>query len=94
MIYPNPSTNGSVVTIEIPTAQKNTKTEVYIYNALGEIVINEQINSSSIELKTLTSGIYFCKKYSWSELSETFNHSININYNYTDIYDWACNSIH
>lgn len=61
LIYPNPSTNGSVVTIEIPNSQKNVKTEVFVYNALGEIVITELINSSNIELKTLPSGIYFCK---------------------------------
>lgn len=61
LIYPNPSSSGSVITIEIPQSQKNSKTEIYIYNAIGELIITEQINGSSLKLKELPSGIYFCK---------------------------------
>ncbi len=61
LIYPNPASSGSVVTIEIPYSAKNTKTEVYIYNSIGKIISHEQISTSFIKLKELSSGIYFCK---------------------------------
>ncbi len=60
-IYPNPSANGTNVTIEISISTKNSRIQLLIYNSIGQLITSEQITGSSIELKELQSGIYFCK---------------------------------
>jgi subtilisin family serine protease len=61
LIYPNPAIDGNTITIDIPGFRKNTKTELLIYNAVGSLIKHEQISGSSVELKRLASGLYFCK---------------------------------
>lgn len=60
-IFPNPSRDGNRITIDISSFSKNIKTELMIYNTMGELISVEQINGSSVELKRLSAGIYFCK---------------------------------
>ncbi len=61
MIYPNPSQSGSRVTIVISNTIKNIKTELLIYNSIGQLITSEQIIGSSVISNELPSGIYFCK---------------------------------
>lgn len=61
LIYPNPAIDGSAITIDIRGFQKNTKTSLLIYNAVGSLIKEEQVSGSSVELKRLASGLYFCK---------------------------------
>jgi len=61
LIYPNPAMDGSAITIDIRGFQKNTKTVLLIYNAVGSLIKEEQVSGSSVELKRLASGLYFCK---------------------------------
>lgn len=60
-IYPNPSTNGTNVTIEIETSTKNTTSQLMIYNSIGQLITTEQIKGSSVQLKNVSSGLYFCR---------------------------------
>lgn len=59
-IYPNPSTNGTNVTIEV-SASTNSNARLMIYNSIGQLIATEQIKGSSVELKNLPSGLYYCK---------------------------------
>lgn len=61
LIYPNPSSAGTLITITISGSQKNLKTELLIYNAMGQLITTQQITGSGAELQALSSGIYFCK---------------------------------
>lgn len=60
-IYPNPSLNGNNVTIEIHSLVLNKTTELLIYNSIGQLITSEQIKGSSVLIKELPSGLYFCK---------------------------------
>jgi len=59
-IYPNPFSNST--TIEIKSAIVNLKSEIFIYDALGQVV-HQQILNSKLETLNLNlpSGIYFYK---------------------------------
>ncbi len=60
-IYPNPTTSGSIVTIDISNFKAKDKMELTIYNALGEQVKSITVASSSVQLNnSLPSGVYFC----------------------------------
>ena len=56
-IYPNPA--NDVLNIDLGILKENT--EIKIYNALGELVLNETLTTQNSSLKThhLQSGIYF-----------------------------------
>jgi hypothetical protein len=60
-IYPNPF--SSSITIDVSNFGINNRTELVIFNALGEQVVNTTITkqSSIIQTNNLTSGIYFYK---------------------------------
>ena len=61
LVYPNPAMDGSAITIAIRGFQKNTKTALLIYNAVGSLIKEEQVSGSSVEIKGLAAGLYFCK---------------------------------
>lgn len=61
MIYPNPVQSGNLLAISISNNIKNSRTELLIYNSVGQLITSEQITGPSVTLKELPSGIYFCK---------------------------------
>ena len=61
LIYPNPSQSGNTITISLSNNIKKVKTEVFIYNSLGQLITKEQMTSSTVILKELSAGMYFCK---------------------------------
>lgn len=60
-MYPNPF--GSFTTLHINNVSTSAKTELKIYNALGEEVVNTIITNESTQIETtnLPSGLYFYK---------------------------------
>lgn len=60
-MYPNPF--GSFTTLHINNVSTSNKTELKIYNALGEEVVNSMITNESTQIETtnLPSGLYFYK---------------------------------
>ncbi len=60
-IYPNPSINGSTIVIQILSNLQNKTSELLIYNSIGQLITSEQIKGSTVELNTLSSGMYYCK---------------------------------
>jgi subtilisin family serine protease len=60
LIYPNPSTAGSTVVIDITSVKANDKTELKIYNGLGQMIKEISVISPTIQLSGLPSGVYFC----------------------------------
>lgn len=61
LIYPNPTPTGSTLTITLSSSLKNIKTEVLIYNSVGQLITREQMTNSAVTLKELETGMYFCK---------------------------------
>ncbi|HEY0029629.1 MAG TPA: S8 family serine peptidase [Bacteroidia bacterium] len=61
LIYPNPSLAAGSITIDFFNIQKNAKTDLLVYNGIGQLISTHHINDSSIELNKLSAGIYFCK---------------------------------
>ena len=60
-IYPNPSSSGGIVNIDISNFKSKDKMELSIYNTLGELVKTINVTTSSIQLNnSLSSGVYFC----------------------------------
>ncbi|MBI5219332.1 MAG: immune inhibitor A [Bacteroidia bacterium] len=59
---PNPATDLITFNYNVPAGNKNSI--FYIYNSIGDIVISKGIdpgkNASSVSLKELPAGIYFC----------------------------------
>lgn len=51
-IYPNPATSTVYVNTTEPL-------QVKVYNVLGEVVINKQVNNKELNVSALTNGIYF-----------------------------------
>ena len=71
MIYPNPFTFST--TIEIKSEIQNLKSEIFIYDVLGQIMHKQILNSKKEMLKLdLPAGIYFCTFESKSEKGEVF----------------------
>jgi subtilisin family serine protease len=61
LIYPNPSSSGTVINVDVSIYKPNDKAELRIYNALGELVKTVAVSSSTIQLNnTFKPGIYFC----------------------------------
>ncbi len=61
IIYPNPSSAGTILNIEVSSIRPIDKTVMKIYNTLGELVKTISLNNSSIQLNNdLLPGIYFC----------------------------------
>ena len=61
LIYPNPSQSGNTITISLSNSIKKTKSEVFIYNSVGQLIAKQQITGSSVTLNELSAGMYFCK---------------------------------
>jgi sugar lactone lactonase YvrE len=58
IIYPNPSDGKFTLALK----GNNEKVEIEIYNLLGEMVCNSQVNAGgNINLEKLTKGVYICK---------------------------------
>lgn len=58
LVYPNPSVDK----LTIMTSKKNTKEEVLIFNSIGILVKDVQINTeSNIDISDLSEGIYFIR---------------------------------
>ena len=56
-VFPNPAASGSIVNISIRKELLNTR--LLVYSSNGQLVMNEQISSSSVDLKNLNAWIYF-----------------------------------
>ncbi len=67
-VYPNPAKD--ILYIDLGVAYKNTKIE--IYNAVGDLVLTEQLTTQNSSLLThhLTSGIYFYKAICGDKISQ------------------------
>jgi subtilisin family serine protease len=61
LIYPNPSSSGSTITISLSGKGLQNNTDLEIYNSIGQLIETEPISGTTIEIKKLASGIYFCK---------------------------------
>ena len=61
LIYPNPSSEGTMLNVNITDFKSSDKVELKIYNAIGELVKTSTINNNSVQLNnSLKSGVYFC----------------------------------
>lgn len=56
--YPNPTTG--LLTLALPTADRETATTVYLRNAAGQVVLEQAINNSApLDLSNLPPGVYW-----------------------------------
>lgn len=61
LLYPNPSSSNTPITFNVTTYNPNEKTNIIIYNSLGQGVKTIAVNNSSSAFQTqLPAGIYFC----------------------------------
>ncbi len=61
VIYPNPSSQGTVVNLAVSNYKSSDKVELRIYNAVGEFVKSINVNNHTVQLNnTLKAGVYFC----------------------------------
>ncbi len=61
LIYPNPSGSGNEINISISNYKGKDKTELKIYNTIGELIKVVNVSGSLIQLSgAIPSGIYFC----------------------------------
>ena len=61
LLYPNPADNN--ITIEMPKGSESEKNRIYIYDAVGSIVLqkNTADKSINIDISALSKSIYFVK---------------------------------
>lgn len=61
LIYPNPSLQGTIISINISGIQPKKNVELKIYNDMGQEIKYKSISDTKIQLDGLPSGIYFFK---------------------------------
>lgn len=71
LIYPNPASTGSPITIDILSGTKSSKTEMLIYNSIGQQIVAREITGPSVKLDPLPSGVYFFKLVQDGSISAT-----------------------
>lgn len=61
VIYPNPSSEETILNMDITDFKSSDKVELKIYNSIGELVKSVVITNHSVQLNnSLKAGVYFC----------------------------------